>query len=360
MNIAELLNIHPYSLRRADKEKVLDAALNSLSRHHYSTCEPYRRMMNSAGFDPQREYHYTDLMFLPVQLFKTMELCSVAREETVRILSSSGTSGQKQSRIFLDKETAANQGKVLTKVVSSFIGTRRIPMLIVDSESVMKSRYQLPANTAAVLGFSIFGSQRTFVLNEQMELDHHRLMAFAEEHKNEQILIFGFTYKVFRYFYKECQKAGIKPDLSNGVMIHGGGWKKMQREAVSPAAFKKLGQDVCGLQRVHDYYGMVEQTGAIYMECEVGHYHASIFSDIIIRRSHDFSASDIGEEGIIQSLSILPHSYPGHSILTEDKGTLLGEDDCPCGRSGKYFNIAGRLEQAEIRGCSDTHDESFA
>ena len=101
---------------------------------------------------------------------------------------------------------------------------------------------------------------------------------------------------------------------------------------------------------------MVEQTGSIYMECEYGHFHTSVFSDIIIRRAHDFSPADVGEEGIIQVLSILPKSYPGHSLLTEDKGILLGEDDCPCGRSGKYLKVTGRLEHAEIRGCSDTYD----
>ena len=45
-----------------------------------------------------------------------------------------------------------------------------------------------------------------------------------------------------------------------------------------------------------------------------------------------------------------------HSLLTEDEGILLGEDDCPCGRKGKYFRIIGRLQNAEIRGCSDTYE----
>jgi hypothetical protein len=53
-------------------------------------------------------------------------------------------------------------------------------------------------------------------------------------------------------------------------------------------------------------------------------------------------------------LSLLPHSYPGHSILTEDIGKLVGVDTCPCGRKGKYFKIFGRIKNAEIRGCSDT------
>lgn len=359
MNIAELPDIQPYSLRKADKEKLLDATLTSLSRHHYACCAPYRKMMDSIGFDPKRDYHYVDLMFLPVQLFKMIELCSVPKEEIVRTLTSSGTSGQIRSLIFLDKETAANQTKVLTKILSSFIGTKRAPMIIIDSESVVKNRNLLSANAAAILGFSLFGSKRMFALNEQMKLNPELLKSFTEQHKGERIFIFGFTFKVYQHFYKELTKAGIKPDLSNAVLIHGGGWKKLESESVSSKEFRKKLNDVCGIRRVYNYYGMVEQTGTIYMECEFGHYHTSVFSDIIIRRAHDFSLANVGEEGIIQVLSILPNSYPGHSLLTEDKGILLGEDDCPCGRLGKYFKIIGRLENAEIRGCSDTNEEEF-
>ena len=83
--------------------------------------------------------------------------------------------------------------------------------------------------------------------------------------------------------------------------------------------------------------------------------HASIYSDVIARRPEDFSVCEIGEKGILQVVSVLPHSYPGHSLLTEDEGIVLGEDDCPCGRKGKYIQIIGRIKSAELRGCSDTY-----
>jgi phenylacetate-coenzyme A ligase PaaK-like adenylate-forming protein len=114
-------------------------------------------------------------------------------------------------------------------------------------------------------------------------------------------------------------------------------------------------QEQFGITKVHNYYGMAEQTGCIYMECECGHLHASIFSDIIMRDPLDFTVCPVGKQGIIQVMSPLAVSYPGHSILTEDMGTLLGIDDCPCGRKGKYFKVDGRIPAAEIRGCSDTY-----
>ena len=56
----------------------------------------------------------------------------------------------------------------------------------------------------------------------------------------------------------------------------------------------------------------------------------------------------------MQVLSVLPGSYPGHSILTEDVGVIHGEDDAAAGVAGRYFEILGRVPRAELRGCSDT------
>jgi len=112
---------------------------------------------------------------------------------------------------------------------------------------------------------------------------------------------------------------------------------------------------VSGIRRVHNYYGMVEQTGSICIACEQGRLHCSNFSDIIVRRHTDFAPCLPHQPGLIQLLSLLPASYPGHSLLSEDVGEITGEDDCPCGRMGKTFIIHGRVKDAEIRGCSDTY-----
>jgi phenylacetate-coenzyme A ligase PaaK-like adenylate-forming protein len=357
MRNADIFNIQPFSLRKAEKEKILGRYLNSLTRHHYVRCAPYRKIMDSLGYDRRRKYHGHELMFLPVRLFKMMELRSVPEEKIVRTLTSSGTSGQGRSMIFLDKENAENQAKALTRILSSFIGTQRMPMIIMDARNAPGKGEMMTAGTAGILGFSWLGSKKLFALNDRMELNREELAGFSEMHQDKRILVFGFTWKIYRYLILELQKAGIRPDLSHTVLIHGGGWKKLEKVAVSSEIFRERLKETCGIQRVHDYYGMAEQAGSIFMECEHGHYHASVFSDVIIRRPHDFSIAGPGEEGIIQVLSVLPKSYPGHSLLTEDKGILLGEDDCPCGRFGKYIRVTGRLEHTALKGCSDTYEE---
>ena len=361
MKIEDILNIEPYSLDREAKRQLLNERLKELTHRHYEASEEYRRMFDATGLDIGNLPDYDQLPFLPVRLFKEFELRSVPKDEVVKTMTSSGTTGQQKSKIFLDRATSANQTKCLTKIVSAFVGTKRVPMLILDSSAVVKDRRMFSARGAGILGFSMFGSKRCYALNEEMELDIEGMKTFLEEHLGETIFMFGFTFMIWQHFYKKLKESGYRPDFSKGVLIHGGGWKKLVSEQVSPKEFKQALNDVCGIEvaNVHDYYGMVEQTGTIYMECECGHLHTSVFSDVIIRRPTDFSIAGIGEKGLIEVVSVLPESYPGHVLLTEDEGYIEGEDDCPCGRKGKYFKIIGRIKNAEIRGCSDTYATKF-
>lgn len=362
MTFGEILNIPPYSLEREEKEKLLTERLVELTKLHQENCPEYARILESISFGMEKVKSYKDLPFLPVRLFKELELKSVPIEEVVKTMTSSGTTGQAVSKIYLDRTTSSNQQKTMVKIVSEFTGSSRMPMIIIDCPSVVKNRAMFSARGAGILGFSIFGAKKIYALDDDMKLDVEGVKEFLEKFQGQQILLFGFTFMIWQHFYKELlrlKEEGITFDLSNGILIHGGGWKKLISEAVSHDEFHKRLKDACGLEHIHDYYGMVEQTGCIYMECECGHLHASNFSDVIIRRPFDFSEADIGEAGIIQVVSTIPESYPGHSLLTEDEGVIEGIDDCPCGREGKYFKINGRLKNAEIRGCSDTYATKF-
>ena len=277
------------------------------------------------------------------------------KEQKITI-TSSGTTGQRVSRIFLDGATSACQQQALCQIMSDFLGERRLPFLVLDSRQVLRNRAMFSARGAGILGFSIFGTRPCYALDEHMELDLDGVRAFLEEHQGETIFLFGFTFMIWKHVVRALEERGERLDIPNGILVHGGGWKKLAGEAVSPGEFKARVAAATGVERVSNYYGMAEQTGCIYMECPQGHLHASLWSDIVVRRGRDYRPCEPGEEGVLQVLSPLPRSYPGHSLLTEDLGVLLGEDDCPCGRKGKYFKVTGRVPRAEVRGCSDTYE----
>ena len=340
----ELMDQDPFGLPRVAKSALHSRWLADLGAHHRASCPPYDRLCTIIG----------DCPALPVRLFKEYDLKSVPDDEVVKTMTSSGTTGQRVSKIYLDRETSARQTRVLAKTVSAFTGKGRMPMLVIDSQAVLKNRNMFSARGAGILGFSMLGRDITYALDENMELDLEMISAFVDRHAGEQVILFGFTFMIWQYFCCALKAKGMALDL-HGTMIHGGGWKKLADQKVSNDEFKRVVSETCGVERVCNYYGMVEQTGSIFMECECGHLHASVFNDVIIVDPLTFEDKPSGR-GLVKCISLLPTSYPGQVLLTEDEGEILGEDDCPCGRKGKYFAVHGRLKGAEIRGCSDTYE----
>ena len=354
--LEKLCKILPYELKKEEKDEIYKDALSELTKHHYESCPEYKKILDAFGYDVNTKKASEEQPMIPVRLFKEYELLSVPREDVAKTMTSSGTSGQKVSKIFLDKENTKNQTKVLAEIISSYIGKQRLPLLILDTKLALRDRSMFSARGAGIVGFSTFGRDTAYALDENMNIDIPAIREFVEKHKGEHILMFGYTYMIWQHVLCALREAGETINMENGTLFHIGGWKKLKDQAVDTMTYNKSIQEVLGNVKVYNYYGMAEQLGSVFVECEHGHMHCSNYSDVIIRRPEDFSVAEIGERGLIELVSLLPTSYPGHVLLTEDEGEILGQDDCPCGRMGKYFKIHGRIKGAEIRGCSDTYE----
>lgn len=368
MDVKELdFSKFPYRMARKEKDPWFTARLRELTEYHYRRCLPYRRMLDALGYgegtaDACRKLpqfsaeHYRKLPWIPVGLFKELALSSLSEDTDYKVGQSSGTTGQAASRVILDGETRTLQQQALAAIGRTLLGEGRLPMLVVERASILKEGSAFSAKAAGIRGFSLFGRHRTFAIREDGSLDREGIEEFLGRWGSGPFLIYGFTSQVWRHLYLVPREMGWQPKLSRGILIHGGGWKKMQDQAVSRKAFREGLKEQCGLWRIYEYYGMAEQTGSIFMACEEGHLHCSDYSAVLFRRTEDFSLCDSGEKGLIQVMSLLPRSYPGHNLLTADEGILLGVDDCPCGRKGAYFTVVGRVAGAQVRGCSDTYE----
>jgi hypothetical protein len=274
-----------------------------------------------------------------------------------KILTSSGTTGQKVSRIFLDQETASLKSVALSRIMMHVLGGERLPMLIIDTDALIKQRETFSARGAGVLGMMTFGRNHLYVLDSDMGLKLEELQAFLQRFGGSPFLMFGFTFIVWAHFYQRICSLGL--DLSQGILIHSGGWKKLQESAVGNAEFKDCFHRDTGLEHIYNFYGMVEQVGSVFLEGEDGSLYPPNFADILIRDPETLEVAPIGAPGLIEVLSLLPLSYPGHAILTEDLGVIEHVDARSCGRYGKAFRVLGRLPKAELRGCGDTHAQEL-
>jgi len=332
-----------YAEPQADKERRLAAELTRLVHHHRAACPPYRRIVDVVAPGFAEAATPADVPHLPVSLFKTHELRSVPADAVFKTLMSSGTTGQAPSRIFLDRDSAAAQTRALAATMQHWLGRQRRPMLIADTRSVLRDRTQFTARAAGILGMAPFGRDHLYLLDSSAQ----ERAAWLAKHAGEPVLVFGFTFMIWEHLPE-----GI--DLRGGVLIHSGGWKALADRAVGPQEFRRVVTARSGIERIHNFYGMAEQTGTVYVECEAGALHAPATGDVVIRDPATWAPAPRGEQGVVEVLSTLPVSYPGHALLTEDLGRVVAVDDCACGRLGQAVALDGRVPQAELRGCSDT------
>jgi hypothetical protein len=357
LNTDEIIRLEPYSLAKKERENLFAKYLNALTCHHYDHCLEYKKILDLLNYNVSTNNPLEDIPFIPVRLFKDYELLSVPKDDIVKTLTSSGSSGQQVSKIFLDKNNVQNQTRVLSNIIMSYIGKSRLPLLLLDTEQVKKDRSMYSARGAGIIGFMTFGREVLFALDDEMKLRPDQISEFLNKYNDTPILLFGYTYLLWQYIVRELENQGRVLNIRNGILFHIGGWKKLKEQSVDSSEFNRRVRNTLGNIQVYNYYGMAEQLGSVFVECEYGRMHCSIFSNVFIRSPNNFELVTTGKSGLIELQSLLPTSYPGHSLLTEDEGTILGEDDCPCGRLGKTFMIHGRVKNAEVRGCSDTYEK---
>jgi phenylacetate-coenzyme A ligase PaaK-like adenylate-forming protein len=355
-SLERLLAAAPYSLPHQEKRVLLTERARELTRQHYDRCVPYRHLIDRlfGGSKALRFERLEDAPFLPVSLFKTRELRSVEPGAVVKTLTSSGTTGQAVSRIYLDANTAQLQSRTLVKILQHFLGVERRPMVFLDHSGIVRDRRLFSARGAGILGLLPFGRQPFYALREDMSLDVDGLQAYLEKMRGQRPVFFGFTFMVWQYFVEALEALGRRLSLDDAVLLHSGGWKKLEALHVGQEEFRRRLLAVAGIANVLNYYGMVEQVGSVYVENPLHFLHASIYSDVIVRDTNTLEPLPPGRPGLMQVVSALPASYPGHSLLTEDLGVIEGCDNLMTGMHGQYFQILGRLPRAELRGCSDT------
>ena len=57
--------------------------------------------------------------------------------------------------------------------------------------------------------------------------------------KIQNLFFFGFTDQVFKFFFKSKLNQKYKKYFKNSILIHGGGWKKLENEKIDNRIFKK-------------------------------------------------------------------------------------------------------------------------
>jgi len=358
----DLLKEHPFQgvNNKKGKDGIFQKSLIEELCFHYDNNELFHSFCDNKKFNP---YEFDgDLSSIPpvqVSVFKELgkNLASVPKDEIKLTLQSSATSGVPSS-IPVDAVTSKRQAKAMIKVIGDYIGNERRPFLVMDVDPMSGFREILGARYAAVSGYLNFASKVGYFLKVSERGTYYFDIDGIREYIrtiNEPMVVFGFTYILYSEVVRPLHEQGITFKLPEGSkVIHIGGWKKLESEKIGKDTFNELTSGLFGIQSVDiiDIYGFTEQMGLNYPDCPCGCKHTSLYSDVIVRNVITKEVLPAGEEGLLEFVTPVPHSYPGNVVLTDDIGELV-DGECPYGRGGKRFRVLGRLKKAEIRGCGD-------
>jgi len=343
-----LLEGEPYRAR--DEEELLKE-LNLLTRHHRTYCDAFARVWP----DDADSLSLEDLPWLHVGLFKRTALrTDYPGARRGRTLRSSGTSGA-ASRIELDEESSILQARSAAAILRSAVGDEPRPLLVLDRAASLREKGSVSARLAAALSLKPLASEIRFLLGNPAAPDEVAWDEVASTlASSSRILVYGFTSVLWEAWASARIPEPALALLSRARVsfVHSGGWKRLEADGIDAARLTRelLARAGPGSQVV-DCYGLVEQVGMLYPLCEAGFRHPPVWADVLVRDATDLRPLT-GEPGLLQLVNVLARGAPCHSVLTEDLGRIE-PGACPCGRSGKRFELLGRVPRAELRGCAN-------
>jgi len=357
--IDALLAAPTFSLTPSEHHARLLSVLQRGLSHAAEHDARLRNYLQAWPVDYRAAASIADLPYLPVGAFKTSPpLALVDPANIIRTLASSATTGQTPSRVPLDAPTSRRMVKGVVAIASDFIGSTRRPYLVIDMPGTLAAGDELGARAAAIQGLRPFATEMACCLNGDLgepRVDEVRLLDFAAKWGQAEVLAYGFTYVIWEHLVRPLRERGIRLAMPNIRVLHSGGWKRLQDRAVTREAFAAGVAEVfgCAVERVVDFYGMVENVGVIYPDCECGYKHVPAFAAVIVRDPLTLRPVKQGEQGLVQVCSALPTSFPGFLVLTDDIAEVIRYDGCACGRRGISFRFVKRVPQVEIRGCGN-------
>ncbi|MBN2578675.1 MAG: hypothetical protein JXB10_06755 [Pirellulales bacterium] len=362
--VDRLLQLPPYGLSREEKEAALAPAVREELTYHYEHCTAYRRWCEKQQFDPRSGV--TDLAavpFLPVNVFKRLSLSSVPEDQIVRVVTSSATSSQIPSRVTLDQTTRTRQVRALAALLTYLLGGARRPFLLLDAApTTAADGRELSARVAGIRGYLIAATRQEYVLkseDDRLELDLPRFRRLAAEwtKAGEPFCLLGYTAILYQNvvapLWTSKERIALPPATK---ILHFGGWKRLREQAVDKKTLNDRTAEVFGIppSAVCDIYGFTEQLGVIYPDDAQGLKRAPTYAEVFVRDPRTLEVLPDGQVGLLEFVCPLPHGYPGVALLLDDLGRVVAREPGPDGMTGTGFEIVGRAERAEIRGCGDT------
>ncbi|MBK8348240.1 MAG: acyl transferase [Saprospiraceae bacterium] len=307
----------------------MDVYVLDLFKFQYKYNETYRQFTKNLGYSEDNITNIAQIPYLPISAFKTREIKTgdITAQE---IFKSSGTSGQIRSNHFIRDVQhyhlhTAHIWSLYFRNVETYCILGLLPGYLERDGSSLISMvsYFISLSQYAESGFYV---------REHETLYRHLVQC---KNKNIPVVLFGVTYALLDFAAK------YHLDFPELIIMETGGMKGNREEMTKHALHDMLKRSF-GVAKVYSEYGMTELMSQAYTKGE-SYFYPNPFLKITTKQINDpLSEEKKGKPGII-SIMDLANIDSCAFIQTEDLGMVY--DD-------KRFEIAGRLDSADLRGCN--------
>jgi len=293
----------------------------------------YRKYCDTLKIDPDKILCIEQIPFLPIQFFKSHRVTSTLFEAEV-IFESSGTTQTVNSKHFV-KDTSLYQ-KSFNEAFRLFYGDPAEWCII----GLLPSYLERNNSSLIMMVNSLIQqsghTQSGFYLNEWEQLN---TTLQSLEKQQQKTLVIGVTFALLDF-------AEIYPiPLRYTAIMETGGMKGRRKEMIR----EQVHEILCAgfqLKNIHSEYGMTELLSQAYSYGS-GIFNCPPWMKVLLREEDDpFALHTAGASGLLSgaiNVIDLANIYSCSFIATEDAGKLYPDNS---------FEILGRLDNSDIRGCS--------
>jgi hypothetical protein len=268
--------------------------------------------------------------FLPISFFKSHQLKTGTWKEEATF-TSSGTTGQTNSAHHL-----ANVNFYLQhaeRCFTHFFGPLSDYHILALLPSYLEREN---SSLVAMINSFIQKSQSAssgFYLHEQQKLVHD--VEALKKRNDKKIMIWGVSFALLEVGEK------FQPDLSNCLVFETGGMKGRRKELTRQELHSAL-KKYFNVDSVYSEYGMTELLSQAYSRGG-DTFYPSPWMKILVREATDpFEKGLVGRFGGLNLID-LANFHSAAFIETEDVGKVFADGS---------FEVMGRLDNSDIRGCN--------
>lgn len=302
-------------------------------QYQYAHNAIYRQYCQNLKVDRDRINKVEKIPFLSINFFKTHPI-TTTEFEAATIFESSGTTQTINSR-HLIKDVGLYETS-FTKCFNLFYGRPEEWCIIALLPSYLERNNSSLVLMAEKLIQQSNHSQSGFYLHDTKAL---RETLLTLENKRQKTLLIGVTFALLDFAEQ------YPMPLQYTTIMETGGMKGRRKEMTRQEIHAILSNSF-QLKNIHSEYGMTELLSQAYSKGE-GIFNCPPWMKVLIRDEDDpltvhSSAQNKTLSGAINVID-LANIYSCAFIATEDAGKLF---------SNESFEVLGRLDNSDIRGCS--------